>query len=80
MEIKVLKSEKNKSGYFIKHKALIEITGEHDVVEQKEDILNESSIKVGYHPLGYGMYGGKISKSNLENQYIAVWETGASCD
>jgi hypothetical protein len=80
MNIKLLKHEKNRSGYFFKHKALVEITGEIDLKEQKEEIINETSIKVGYHPLGYGVYGGKISKSAREGQYIIVWETGTSAD
>lgn len=80
MKIKVLKHEKNRKGYFFKHKALVEITGEFDLKEQKEDIINETSINVGYHPLGYGIFGGKVSKSAREGQYIIVWDTGTSAD
>lgn len=80
MKIKVLKSEKSISGYFYKHKAFIEIEGEHDIVSQKEEIIYDASVEVGYHPLGYGLYGGRISKSTKENQYILVWETGSNCD
>ena len=80
MEIKVLKHEKNRGGYFLNHKALVEITGEFDLKENKEEIINETSIKVNYHPLGYGLYGGKISKSAKEGQYIIVWETGTSAN
>ena len=79
MKIKVLKHEKSYSGYFYKHKALVEIENV-DIKEEKDDIIFNTSIKVGYHPLGYGVYGGKISKSSKENQYIIVWETGTSCD
>lgn len=80
MEVKVLKHEKNRAGYFLKHKALVEIEGIEDLKEQKEDIINQTSIKVNYHPLGYGVYGGKVSKSSKENQYIVVWDTGTSAD
>lgn len=77
MNIKVLKHERTRSGYFIKHKALVEMT-DIDIKNDKEEIINTISIKVNYHPNGYGVYGGKISKSARDNQYIVVWETGAT--
>lgn len=79
IEMKILKHEKNKGSYFIKHKALAELN-DVDIKGQKDDILYSASIEVGYHPFMYGLYGGKISKSAKENEYIIVWETGISCD
>lgn len=78
MNIKVLKHEGKKSGYFHKHKALIELEGVEDVKKEEIDIIYELSIQVNYHPHDYGLYGGKISKSSKENQYIVAWETGAN--
>jgi hypothetical protein len=80
MKVTILKHEKSKAGYFFKHKALVEIEGVTDFAEEKGDILNQVSIKVGYHPLGYGIYGGKIVKSAKEGQYIVNWDTGTSAD
>lgn len=77
MKITVLKHEKSKNGYFFKHKALVQV---EDYNNDVEDLINETSIKVGYHPLGYGVYGGRVSKSTKENEYIIVWETGTSAD
>lgn len=79
MNIKLIKHEKSKSGYFFKHKALVEMT-DVDIKADKEAIIDEVSIKVGYHPLGYGTYGGTISKSGKENQFVIVWNTGTHCD
>jgi hypothetical protein len=77
VKITVLKHEKSKNGYFFKHKALVQV---EDYSNDVEDLINETSIKVGYHPLGYGVYGGRVSKSTKENEYIIVWETGTSAD
>ncbi|MGZ3123799.1 hypothetical protein ACT17C_19470, partial [Bacillus subtilis] len=74
VEIQVLKYEKSNSGYFVKHKALVELTGVNNVKEDKDEIISEVSKKVGYDPNDFGLYGGKISKSSKENQYIIVWE------
>ena len=75
MKITVLKHEKTKSSYFFKHKALVQVEGYDG---NTEDLVYETSKKVGYHPLGYGVYGGRVSKSTKENEYIIVWETGTS--
>lgn len=80
MNIKVLKHEKSKSSYFYKHKALIELDGVEDIKKEETDIIYEVSVKVNFNPSGYGLYGGKVSKSSKDNQYIVVWETGASAD
>ena len=80
--IKVLKHEKSKSGYFLKHKALVEIIDfggkNFKDKEDKMDIVWRVSEKTGYNPMAYGLYSAKISKSSADNQYIIVWETDRS--
>jgi hypothetical protein len=71
MKIKVLKHEKNEKGYFYKHQALVEITGEFDIKEQKGEIIQQVSEKVGYSDT----YGGKIKKL-ATGGFVITWETG----
>lgn len=75
MNITVLKHEKTRSGYFFKHKALVVV---EDFDGDKEDLIDAVSIKVGYHPLGYGVYGGKVINSIKDNEFKIIWETGTS--
>lgn len=73
MEIKILKYEKSHSGYFLKHKALVEASGEVD----ENDLIFNASIEVGYHPKEYGLYGFKVKKFSIKDQtrFIIAWET-----
>lgn len=83
--VQLIAHEKNKSGYFYYHKAQIELTGERAGIDVKDPVelsklTDEVSIMVGYHPLGYGVYGSRVSKASKENQYILMWSTGTSAD
>lgn len=77
MNIEVLKNEKNRSGYFINHKALVKVS---DWNGDNEELIFRVSEKSGYHPLEYGLYGGSVKKTIRENEYLVIWQTGASCD
>ncbi|MEK4136298.1 hypothetical protein NSQ93_22230 [Bacillus sp. FSL W8-0445] len=73
MGIKILKHEKSYSGYFLKHKALVEVS---DVVDEN-DLVFSTSIEAGYHPKEYGLYGFKVNKFFIKDQarFIISWET-----
>lgn len=78
MKIKVIESQKERSGYFINHKALVEVEDYDNA--KKGEVINSVSISVGYHPLGYGVYGGNIEETHIDGLYKVFWKTGASCD
>jgi len=44
-----------------------------------EELAYEVSIKVGYHPAGYGIYNNTIEKKE-DSKYLVIWATGSSCD
>lgn len=76
MTIEVLKHEKNRSGYFLKHKALVKVTNLAD----ENELVVKTSVKVGYHPMAYGLYGFNVRETVKEGQYMITWETGISAD
>ncbi|GIN67058.1 hypothetical protein FKN04_12925 [Bacillus glycinifermentans] len=76
MTIEVLKHEKNRSGYFLKHKALVKVTNLAD----ENELVVKTSVKVGYHPMAYGLYGFNVRETVKEDQYMITWETGISAD
>jgi hypothetical protein len=77
LKIKIIKHEKENLG-LLHHKALIHVT-EWDGNET--DLVENVSIEVGYHPAGYGLYGGhSVTPTGNENEYIVSFRTGTHCD
>lgn len=74
--IEVVNHTRNFSGSFIKHSATVKISGNKMI---NKDIVKETSVVVGYHPAGYGLYGYTVNQ--IEKDTFAVnWKTGSSCD
>lgn len=68
---------------FIHHTAEVTVTApiQEDPQDNNMDILiHHASIKAGYHPHGYGIYGNRTCRTIGPNKYYLEWKTGASCD
>lgn len=70
--VEILKHEKRPSGYFMKHKALVSVSGWNG---NKQVLLETVTDRIGFSASYYGIYGSKVSKSAKDGQYILVWET-----
>jgi hypothetical protein len=77
LKIKIIKHDTESLG-LIHHKALVHVT---EWEGNKSDIIEQVSIEVGYHPAGYGLYGGyDVEPTINENEYIVSFRTGSHCD
>lgn len=76
MDIQILEHEKIKIGLLV-HRAKVEVT---DFQGDKEELVEKVSIKLGYHPLGHGIYGTDFVEKLDENTYALQWKTGTHCD
>lgn len=70
MNITVVKHEKSIKGYFTVYKVLVETPDVTDVKKQKQDIINQTAVKLGLTRTN--IYGGKVAKSSVTNQYIVT--------
>lgn len=62
----------------INHEATVMVEGY--TPEQHGALVNELSIRAGYHPAGYGVYGSSVTPTDVPNKYVVTWSTGSSCD
>lgn len=61
------------------HKATV--TVENYTKERKEELVGAVSVKCGYHPLGYGIYGkSSVVSTGGKDEYLVYWRTGTHCD
>lgn len=64
----------------IHHSATVAI--ENYDPSEKDEITAQVSIKVGYHPAGYGLYDRftTIAPTENENEFLIRWRTSDNCD
>ncbi len=77
IEISTYKSKE--SGGFITHTANVK-TDRKITEENEEDFVGDVSIKVGYHPGGYGLYNIQPVIPMENNEYSLQWKTSNCCD
>jgi hypothetical protein len=72
---------RDRSQGLLKHTAVVEVE-DYNPKTDKEALVEATSIKVGYHPLGYGIYGSTIVAPihGRKTQYYVSWRTGTHCD
>lgn len=79
MRLISVREHKGERRGLLHHKAIAVV--EDYKKEDKAELVGEVSIKAGWHPLGYGIYGESSVVSNgVENEYIVYWVTGTHCD
>ena len=77
--IEILTYKREQSGGFITHTATVK-TDREITEDNQEDFVGDVSIKVGYHPGGYGLYEVQPVIPLENNEYSLQWETSDSCD
>jgi hypothetical protein len=78
MNIKIIEHKYERNG-LLQHVALVKSEDYH--FTSKDSFVNEVSAQVGFHPLGYGIYGSTYIKPMInENEYLVKWSTGTHCD
>jgi hypothetical protein len=81
--IGVLTHRRDRSQGLLAHTAVVEVE-DYNPKTDKEALVEAVSIKVGYHPLGYGVYGlttvAPYKGDEKENRYYVCWRTGTHCD
>lgn len=78
-DIEILTYKKEEKGGFITHTANVKT--ERIITEENEkDFVGDVSIKVGYHPGGYGLYDVQPVIHTEKDEYSLQWETSNSCD
>lgn len=79
MELQVIKHTKERNRSFYNHTAII--STHVDVTKYHDEVVVHTSIKCGYHPAGYGLYGqSTIKPTENPNEYVVKWCTASSCD
>lgn len=76
MNVTVLEHKSLRSG-LLQHKAKVRVD---DYNGDTEELVFETSIKSGYHPSGYGLYGRATVNKLSVNEYEVAWSTGTHCD
>lgn len=77
--VKIENHTRSRMGYKLNH--IAEVTTDAPVTTADHaEFVNEVSMKAGYHPMGYGIYGSKSVTELEPNKYLVAWTTGASCD
>lgn len=78
--VEIVSHEKERAS-LLNHKAIVKVD-DYNPATDKEALVEQVSIKVRYHPLGYGIYGQTTVApyNKKEETYIVYWTTGTHCD
>ncbi len=78
-DIEILTYTSKEIGGFITHTANVKT--ERIITEENEkEFVGDVSVKVGYHPGGYGLYCVQPVIHTEKNEYSLQWETSNNCD